>query len=223
MDRFDPVIVAARKHGAEDVVLVSAKNDIVIERRVSLLCQFGCGEYGKRLTCPPYAPQAEDFVADYEHALLMTFLCPAGITLQKSRCLMSLTHGAEDPEVKTFWKEWYSWKRLLYERLLDLERAAFAVDLPFSLAFGVGCCPWCIECVDSYPGCRFPSKRRCSMEAIGINVVATCAKAGIVLTFPVAGFPKVATLLLLGCLSSTRRHTRWLPPTALALAHREKM
>jgi predicted metal-binding protein len=198
MCRFDPLITAAKERAAQDAVLIGARDGIVIERRVNLLCQFGCGEYGKRLTCPPYAPWAKDFVADYERALLMTFSCPAGIALEKSRCLMSLTHGAKDPEVENFWQKWHSWKRRLYEQLLELERAAFALDLPFSLAFGVGCCPWCAECVDSYHNCRFPSRRRCSMEAVGINVVATCAKAGIALTFPVAGNFKVATMLLLG-------------------------
>jgi len=198
MSRFDSLIVAAKDHSAQDVALISARDDIVVEQRVNLLCQFGCGEYGKHLTCPPYAPRAEEFVKDYEHALLMTFSCPSSLALEKSRCLMRLTQGAKDPDVEKFWKEWYSWKRHLYEQLLELEQAAFSLNLPFSLAFGVGCCPWCTECVDSYTKCRFPSKRRCSLEAVGINVVATCAKAGIVLPFPVEGYPKVATMLLLG-------------------------
>ena len=197
MSRFDPLVIAAKDHGAQDAIIISAKDGIVVEQRVNLLCRFGCGEYGKHLTCPPHAPHAEDFVADYEHALLMTFLCPASITLEKSHCLMSLTQGGNDPEVQKFWKEWYSWKRVLYEQLLELERTAFALGLPFSLAFGVGCCPWCERCTDSYADCRFPSRRRCSMEAVGINVVATCAKAGIALKFPVAGHPTVAAMLLL--------------------------
>jgi predicted metal-binding protein len=197
MSRFDPLVVAAKDHGAKDAIIISAKDGIVVEQRVNLLCRFGCDEYGKHLTCPPRAPRAEDFVADYEHALLMTFLCPACIPLEKSRRLMSLTPGGNDPEVRKFWKEWHSWKRGLYEQLLDLERAAFSLSLPFSLAFGVGCCPWCEKCVDSDDKCRFPSKRRCSMEAVGINVVATCAKAGITLSFPVAGHPTVAAMLLL--------------------------
>jgi predicted metal-binding protein len=197
MGKFRSLIAAAGDRGAQDIVLVNAKKDIVVERRVNLLCQFGCDEYGKHLTCPPSAPHAKDFIAEYEHALLMTFSCPASITLEKSRCMMRLTGEKRDPEVEAFWREWYSWKRHLYEQLLGLEREAFATNLPYCQAFGVGCCPWCSKCVDSFADCRFPSKRRCSMEGVGINVVATCAKAGIALTFPVDGQPKVATMLLL--------------------------
>jgi predicted metal-binding protein len=197
MSRFEPLIIEAKRHGAQDAIIISARDGIVIEQRVNLLCRFGCGEYGKHLTCPPQAPRAEDFVPDYEHALLMTFSCPAHIAPEKSHNLMSLTQGGNDPDVQNFWTEWYSWKRELYEHLLELERAAFALDLPFSLAFGVGCCPWCEKCADSYAKCRFPSRRRCSMEAVGINVVATCAKARIFLKFPVAGHPIVASMLLL--------------------------
>jgi predicted metal-binding protein len=198
MGKFDSLIAAARERGANDAVLIDAKNDIVIEKRANLLCQFGCGEYGRQLTCPPKAPRAEEFAAEYDQALLMTFSCPASISLEKSRCLMSLSAAKKDPEVEKFWLDWYSWKRVLYEKLLELERAAFGLGLPFSLAFGVGSCPWCKECVDDYTDCRFPSKRRGSVEAIGINAVATCARAGIELTFPVAGHPKIVSLLFLG-------------------------
>jgi predicted metal-binding protein len=197
MSRYDPLIVNAKDHGAQEAIVISTKDGIVVEPRVNLLCRFGCDEYGKHLTCPPHAPHAEDFIADYEHALLVTYLCPAYIGLEKSRCLMSLTQGGNDPGAQKFWKEWHLWKRSLYEQLLDLEQAAFALGLPFSLAFGVGCCPWCEKCADSYVKCRFPSRRRCSMEGIGINVVATCAKAGIALRFPVSGHPTVVAMLLL--------------------------
>jgi predicted metal-binding protein len=198
MGKFDSLIAAAGERGARDAVLINARDDIVIEKRANLLCQFGCGEYGRQLTCPPKAPRAEEFAAEYEHALLMTFSCPANLSLEKSRCLMSLSAGKKDAEVEKFWQAWDPWKRSLYEKLLELERAAFGLGLPFSLAFGVGSCPWCKECVDSYTECRFPSKRRGSVEAVGINVVATCARAGIELTFPVAGHPKVVSMLFLG-------------------------
>ena len=47
---------------------------ISVANWVRLKCQFGCGGYGKRLTCPPYSPTPEytqKMVSEYRKALLM--------------------------------------------------------------------------------------------------------------------------------------------------------
>jgi len=47
MSRCDPLLVAAKAHGAQDAIVINAKDGIVVEKRVNLLCRFGCDEYGR--------------------------------------------------------------------------------------------------------------------------------------------------------------------------------
>ena len=63
----------AIKHGARDAKEISA-DTIVTAPWVRLKCQYGCGGYGQRLTCPPYSPSPEQtasMLKDYQSALLV--------------------------------------------------------------------------------------------------------------------------------------------------------
>lgn len=48
----------ARRWGA-DAVKVIGPADVFTADWVRLKCQYGCGEHGTRLTCPPYSPPPE--------------------------------------------------------------------------------------------------------------------------------------------------------------------
>ncbi len=50
----------AIKFGASDAKPIKAE-DVIVKDWVRLKCQYGCGGYGKRLTCPPYSPRPEEF------------------------------------------------------------------------------------------------------------------------------------------------------------------
>jgi predicted metal-binding protein len=59
--------------GAVDAKAIDAKS-IVVKDWVRLKCQYGCGNYGKSLTCPPYSPtpeQTKKTLKGYSHAILM--------------------------------------------------------------------------------------------------------------------------------------------------------
>jgi len=59
--------------GALDAKLIDAK-DIVVRDWVRLKCQYGCGRFGKSLTCPPYSPSPEQMkhvLSGYSTAILM--------------------------------------------------------------------------------------------------------------------------------------------------------
>jgi len=59
--------------GALDAKPIGAKN-IFVEDWVRLKCQYGCGGYGKSLTCPPYSPTPEQtrrVLKRYSRAILM--------------------------------------------------------------------------------------------------------------------------------------------------------
>lgn len=63
----------AVKMGAVEVKPIDAKN-VFVEDWVRLKCQYGCGGYGKRLTCPPYSPtpeQTKRVLKSYSRAILM--------------------------------------------------------------------------------------------------------------------------------------------------------
>jgi len=47
-----------RQRGPQDIARV-APSDVVTAEWVRIKCQFGCGGYGRSLTCPPYSPTPE--------------------------------------------------------------------------------------------------------------------------------------------------------------------
>lgn len=63
----------AKKRGAKHVKLIPAQS-VVTAEWVRLKCQYGCGGYGARLTCPPHSPtpqQTRLLLDGFEHALLV--------------------------------------------------------------------------------------------------------------------------------------------------------
>jgi len=70
LKRFTKLAV---KMGALDAKPINAKN-VFVEDWVRLKCQYGCGAYGKSLTCPPYSPRPEQMrraLKGYSCAILM--------------------------------------------------------------------------------------------------------------------------------------------------------
>lgn len=63
------------------------------------------------------------------------------------------------------------------EKLLGLEREAFLGGFKKALVFSGGPCCWCEECDDTR--CRFPEKRRPSLESCGCDVFALAESCGI--------------------------------------------
>jgi len=59
--------------GATDAKVISPQS-VVTSAWVRLKCQYGCGGYSKRLTCPPYSPTAEEtrkVLDSYQSAILL--------------------------------------------------------------------------------------------------------------------------------------------------------
>ncbi len=59
--------------GLKDALLIESK-DIHTAPWVQLKCQYGCGEYGKRHSCPPFVPHykaSREIFSRYETALLI--------------------------------------------------------------------------------------------------------------------------------------------------------
>ena len=70
MKRF---IALALKMGVLEAKEIDPRS-IVVKNWVRLKCQYGCGNYGKSLTCPPYSPTPEEtraILKGYSHVILM--------------------------------------------------------------------------------------------------------------------------------------------------------
>ncbi|MFB3881070.1 MAG: DUF2284 domain-containing protein [Armatimonadota bacterium] len=116
---------------------------------VRLKCQFGCGGYGLRLTCPPYSPTPEQTraVLDcYSSAILVH--CPGE-----------------------------SGRRPVKQIVADLEREVFLAGNYKAFAFSSGPCDLCSEC--NRESCEHPHQARPAMEAAGIDVFATARGNGL--------------------------------------------
>ena len=83
--------------------------------------------------------------------------------------------------------------------MTDLERAAFKLGYRYAAAFSGGECVLCDECVGQASGeqCRHPFEARPSMEAVGIDVVATAEAAGLSVELPAEEHPSWTGLLLI--------------------------
>jgi len=107
---------AARRLGAADARAIDPST-VVTAHWVRLKCQYGCGGYGRRLTCPPHSPTPEQTRAmldEYEMAILVH--SPGG--------------------------EWTA----IDQVVPALEREIFLAGNYKAFAFGCGPCPHCDEC-----------------------------------------------------------------------------
>jgi predicted metal-binding protein len=155
---FSHWVDAAVELGAAEARIVSPES-VVTATWVRLKCQYGCGGWGRRLTCPPHSPTPETtrkMLDEYSAAVLVH--CPAG---GKSPTLQSLGDGA-----------WRSIKSIV----ADLEREVFLTGHYKAFAFGSGPCDLCDEC--NLQSCEHPYQARPSMEAAGIDVYATARGNG---------------------------------------------
>lgn len=171
---LDTIIALLKEQGASVVALISI-TDIVVDERVRLKCQVPvCDSYNRNLMCPPRVPSVAEFreaLKNYSRAIL----------IQVSSELHATYANVPTEEV-------FLPARKLHELVNLGERESFTRGFRFAAGFIGGCCRLCDECVVLHgeTSCRFPFKARPSMEAMGIDVVATVEKAGMPVSFPIS-------------------------------------
>jgi predicted metal-binding protein len=184
-EELDKIISLLKAQGASVVAQVNIA-DIIVDDRVRLKCRVPvCDSYNRNLMCPPYVPSVTEFreaLKKYNQAIL----------LQVSAELDGICENAPAEEV-------FLPARKLHELVNLGEREAFNTGFRFAAGFIGGCCRLCDECVAVSGGstCRFPFKARPSMEAMGIDVVATAEKVGLPLSFPISNRVTWTGLVLL--------------------------
>lgn len=145
--------------------------DVVFEERVRLGC-FTCPKYNRRATCPPRIPDLnwmKMFREEYENGLLVLLSWAFGNKITADDRLASSVE--------------------LDAILLTLESFLWERNCPLAYAFGGGSCKACEadggKCLLQCP----PEKqKRIPLEAIGVNVVKTCALVGVDVVFPPKNF-----------------------------------
>jgi len=145
--------------------------EIVVDERVRYQCCYsGCREYGKRLMCPPYTLNVDDFkrvLNSYYLALL----------IQLTGSIKNMDNW--EPETD-------SWGLKLHDIVYRLEKKAFGLGFPFAAGLIGGHCKLCDKCPverDNNAMCLHREKARPSMEGMGIDVLSTCKNADLQLTF----------------------------------------
>ena len=165
---MDKITSNLKKNGATAVKLIRVA-DVVVDERVRLKCQVPlCDSYNKNLTCPPNVPSVDEF--------------RKALSLYSKAILVQVSASMEDVSGDVFAPA----NKL--HKLVNLgEKEAFESGFCFAAGLIGGCCRLCDECVAVTDGkdCRFPFKARPSMEAMGIDVIATVKKAGLPVAFPV--------------------------------------
>ncbi len=73
MQKFEKYVKKAKKMGVKDARIIPA-DSVVTAEWVRIKCTYGCGGYGRSLTCPPHTPtpeQTSKMLSSYKHALLI--------------------------------------------------------------------------------------------------------------------------------------------------------
>jgi len=139
--------------------------DIPIENRVALKCAYGCRGYGKRLSCPPYIMSIDEFrkvMEEYSSALL----------------LLDEHDTSGVPDILEAWSEF---RKDSFHKMFELEQEAFREGFTFAHLLRPGACNECEVC--NLQSCIKPEMRRFAPEAVGINLMKTMEKSGLVLEF----------------------------------------
>jgi predicted metal-binding protein len=127
---------------AKDAKIIDV-NTVKVAPWVRYKCRFGCDEFGRSLTCPPYSPTAKE-----TQGILDCY---------KKAILIHTEKGA---------------KIDISDIAVKLEKEAFFAGYYKALAMGAGPCRLCARC-NIKGACRHAYQARPSMEACGIDVYQT--------------------------------------------------
>lgn len=163
--------------------------DIIFDQNVQTYCinsNFKCPSYGHSWACPPEAPYLEREVSQYIKFYLIFVKFNLGSYIEKEK----LRHPKRN---ETSIRNAFFMKNLLRDRL-EKEIKLFINEYQNSyeekLILWDGFCRLCFNekdkgCTyDAGDPCRYPDKKRYSMEAVGIDVTQTVKNLNFNLEWP---------------------------------------
>ena len=155
MKEFKKYILRAKALGLSRARIIPTRS-VAVGQWVRFKCQYGCDEFGKHLTCPPYSPKPDEtarMLKEYKKGLLIQFTnIPPAHEAGKSRDMKNA--------------------------VAILEREIFLDGHYKAFGMGSGPCRFCRTC-DLKKPCRYPERARPSMEACGIDVYQTVRNNGL--------------------------------------------
>ena len=207
------MVARARELGAGSAAPLPARA-VVVDERVNLKCRVPlCASYGVNLMCPPNTPTSTETraaLARYSDTLVVQLDIPLtqaavdevldGMGYAESQAPGAADDGGNGGSAQTAGYETRlrDSKNEFARIMTALEAEAFKMGYRFAAAFAGGDCVLCDVCagVDGQP-CKHPFEARPSMEAVGIDVVATAEAAGLAVELPAAEHPRWTGLLLI--------------------------
>jgi predicted metal-binding protein len=176
--KIDSLVEFSEKHGATRAKVISAR-DIVVDPRVRLKCMVPiCSAYGTSLMCPPNVLTIGEFrevLRRYRRAILVQVEAPVDSSDKSSQPLTGeLCDSIEAADGAS------KWKNQLLELVGQIETEAFKRGYYLAAGLSGGECSLCKKCVlsEGRRDCLHPFEARPSMEAVGIDVIRTCDRAG---------------------------------------------
>jgi predicted metal-binding protein len=168
----------AKRRGASRAKVVPT-SVIVVDPRVRLKCSIPlCDNFGRHLLCPPNVMPIDQFreaLKAFKNALLLQIESDYDSS-DKSNLHLDAEMCADLHEVT----EARRFEKKLTQLVEEMEALAFKKGFYFATGLG-GCeCVLCDTCVGqgSKNPCRHPFRARPSMQALGIDVIKTCKRAG---------------------------------------------
>jgi predicted metal-binding protein len=216
------IVAKTRELGADRAAPLPARA-VIVDERVNFKCRVPlCAHYGVNLMCPPNVPtpaETRGALARYSDTLVVQRDIPltqgavdealAGMGYAEANALPDDVAGAAagrsgaavavaGPQTAAYEASLTDSQNEFARLMTALEAAAFKMGYRFATAFAGGDCVLCDVCVGKDgEACRHPFEARPSMEAVGIDVVATAAAAGLAIEMPAADKPCWTGLLLI--------------------------
>lgn len=162
--------------GASQAVAMPVSS-IVLDDRAALKCLVPlCSHYGVDLMCPPnIMPPAQfrSIIGSYRQAILIKLDVPPDNSPPAAGAKTDFINYGRDVRLR------------LHNIVCRLESSCLQQGYYFAAGLIGGSCPLCEECVGVKSGqaCQHPFKARPSMEAMGIDVMATAKNGGMRLSF----------------------------------------
>jgi predicted metal-binding protein len=213
------IVGRARALGAGSAAPLPARA-VVVDERVNFKCRVPlCAHYGVNLMCPPNTPTAAETrtaLARYSDTLVVQQDIPMtqaavdealeGLGYAEARvpaapgaaASVSAARGGGSAQTLTYEATLRDSQNTFARLMSALEGEAFKMGYRFAAAFAGGDCVLCDVCAGATgEACKHPFEARPSMEAVGIDVIATAEAAGLVVEMPADEHPRWTGLLLI--------------------------